>query len=782
MPHTRAPLFLLSLPLSHRFRGGFAQQATQKLVQYAALAGLVFLSGMFFAARAVATESEIGEQPSAIVAPTQKEIEKSSVITSVEIVAERTPGSAQSVSTSEIREHAHDDVNRVLRKVPGVIIREEDGNGLFPNLSLRGVDTNRSSKVTIMEDGVLQAPAPYSAPAAYYSPTVGRMSGLEILKGSSQVQYGPHTTGGVINYRSTPIPHELTTYLKGVYSEYNEYRLHFYQGNRIKTDLGHFGYVIETYGRHSDGFKEIDESSRSTGFKHFEPMLKLSWEPNTDSRQIFEFKYGYTSLTADETYLGLTEDDFDDDPYRRYRATKEDQIRTKQYRTHLRHSIQASDTLKIDTTVYYNQFARNWFKLRNVNGASLSAALAGVGGGANLATLRGDAPGTWGYRHNNRDYYSWGVQSVLGKTFDGESIDQHVKFGMRYHEDQEKRFEQDQTFTVDGTGKIVSVSSAAPGGANDRQEETRAVATFLQDEIRAGAWSVTPGIRWERLRFNYANSKTGARDSGGLHLLSGGVGVTYDLDEETQIFGGFHRGASSPNPTAHLQDNIPEEKAYATELGVRYKRSDGALVLESTAFHTRFKDLLVVGNIGGGGSPVTESVGEADVMGLELSVTYDLGVARGWSFQNPYFLAATYTHAELRGDSRTSNEESIFAGGRDGNQVPYVPLYTISGGSGVQFARWGFEVTGTYVDEAFTTADNTSKQVNGVTGGPDARFGKTDNAFIVDVMANMKLRDRITLSGGIKNIGDREYVVSRHPEGPRPGKPRTAWLGLEFSY
>ena len=79
------------------------------------------------------------------------------------------PGSAQVVTTEEIRQQNYDDVNRVLRKVPGVYVREEDGFGLFPNISLRGVDTTRNAKVTVMEDGVLMAPASYSAPAAYLS-------------------------------------------------------------------------------------------------------------------------------------------------------------------------------------------------------------------------------------------------------------------------------------------------------------------------------------------------------------------------------------------------------------------------------------------------------------------------------------------------------------------------------------------------------------------------------------------------------------------------------------
>ena len=122
-------------------------------------------------------------------------------------------------------------------KIPGINIREEDGYGIFNNISMRGIDSARSLKITMMEDGVMSAPAPYSAPDAYYSPNVGRMSGIEVIKGSSSTKHGS-PVGGVINYLSTPIPTEETFYYKQLFGNYGEARSHAYYGNPMTSEAG----------------------------------------------------------------------------------------------------------------------------------------------------------------------------------------------------------------------------------------------------------------------------------------------------------------------------------------------------------------------------------------------------------------------------------------------------------------------------------------------------------------------------------------------------------------
>ena len=67
----------------------------------------------------------------------------------------RTVGSAHLLDEEALATYAYDDIHRVLGRVPGLYLRGEDGFGLRPNIGLRGANSDRSQKVTLMEDGVL---------------------------------------------------------------------------------------------------------------------------------------------------------------------------------------------------------------------------------------------------------------------------------------------------------------------------------------------------------------------------------------------------------------------------------------------------------------------------------------------------------------------------------------------------------------------------------------------------------------------------------------------------
>ena len=701
------------------------------------------------------------------------------------------PGSAQVVTKEDIRQQNYDDVNRALRRVPGVYVREEDGYGLFPSISLRGVDTTRSAKVTLMEDGVMVAPAPYSAPAAYYAPTAGRMSGLEVLKGSSQIKYGPHTTGGVINYLSTAIPTKKKAYLKSTFGSFNEQRTHAYVGNTFDTEVGQFGVLVEGYRRQSDGFKTIDETDDfragdETGFSKTDAMIKLSWEPNTAIYQRLEFKSGRSDLDANETYLGLTDSDFSVDPTRRYAASRFDNMVSAQEQTFLRYSVSPNDDLDIITTLYQTEFKRNWYKLSKVNGDSLSTILATPGLSQNC--MKGTAACDLKVKANNREYSARGIESVLYSRFATGDLQHEVMAGVRLHEDDVTRFQWEDTYSQASNGAITSMTPGVPGAAGDRYQQTKALALFVQDTLEVGNWTIVPGIRYEMLEQRSEDPKGTLQSAGGtkgrdgensFNMMALGVGAVYQFNERWTGFGGLHTGFSPPSPR-DTRGGLDPESSTAFELGARYTNVPQALAAEATLFYTAFSDLIVVDNVGGTGSVNgSDNFGEVDNIGLELAVQYDAGLANHWALSNPWFVSLTYTNAEQKNDARSTDAESIFSFGQKGNKVPYIPELTLSLGSGVETPRWGAFVSGNYVSETYASANNVDLQRNG-NGDPDARFGKTDSYFVTDVSAYYRISETVKLFGGVQNLFDESYIVSRQPYGARGGLPQFVYAGIEM--
>ncbi|MGR8949340.1 MAG: TonB-dependent receptor domain-containing protein, partial [Gammaproteobacteria bacterium] len=150
-------------------------------------------------------------------------------------------------------------------------------------------------------------------------------------------------------------------------------------------------------------------------------------------------------------------------------------------------------------------------------------------------------------------------------------------------------------------------------------------------------------------------------------------------------------------------------------------------------------------------------------------------------FSSPVFLTMTWTQAEQQNDAVSTDPESIFSFGADGNDVPYIPELILNVGAGLHFDRFGGELVANYSDETFTSANNVSTQFNGA-GSPDARFGKTDDYWTVDLTGYYQATPKLKFLAGVQNILDEEYIVSRQPHGPRPGQNRFAYVGVEMNF
>lgn len=694
------------------------------------------------------------------------------------------PGAASYISAAQLQEQNYSDINRVLRSISGINIQEEDGYGLRPNIGFRGTGVERSSKINIMEDGVLAAPAPYSAPAAYYFPNVSRMSSVEVRKGSSQIKYGPNTTGGALNLISTPIPTEMTGNAEFSLGERKANKIYANFGNRSER----FGYMLEVMQLSDNGFKNLDNGD-DTGFIIRDMVGKFMFQSAADASvyQRIELKLGYNDQTSDETYLGLSRDDFENTPFRRYAASQADQINTEHYQFMARHIALLSDQVDVTTTLYHNDFARNWYKLNNLN-----TNVAGVTNGSMSAILRNPDTFSTEYdylrgatdtpddalivRSNNREYYSQGVESILGLSLGNEDVTQQIEFGVRFHRDQEDRFQfQDGYRLTDGV--MIQTSSGAPGSQANRIGSASALSFFVQDRIQFDRWTFTPGLRYENIWFNNKNyggsdpERTGSNLSENdytVNVFVPGLGITWQAIDNLNLIAGVHRGFSPPSPGS--SSDTRSELSVNYELGFRY--AGRVIQTEIIGFYNDYSNLLGsdLAAGGGGGTNAQFNAGEIQVTGLEFTTNIDLAdLFELRRVALPLTINYTYTNATFQNsfDSNFGPWGTV----ENGDQLPFIPEHQFNAGITMNVDDLSVNLNTVYSPQMRTVAGS---------GAIEDAFS-TDEYFLVDASSSYSLTSNIEIFANIRNLLNETYVVSDRPAGVRPGLPRTVIGGLRFS-
>lgn len=701
-------------------------------------------------------------------------------------------GSATYLDEAALETFAYADVHRILRQAPGVVLQEEDGFGLRPNIGIRGSGTDRSARVALMEDGVLIAPAPYAAPAAYYFPRLARMTGVEITKGPGAIKYGPLTTGGAVNLTSTPIGGGAEEGLAGRISllggEFGSIRAHGAMGGWIPAGNDwQVGGQIELLHEQSDGFKQLDNGG-PTGFEIDDAVFRLGLRTAPGAAgmaQALTLKYQTLTERSDETYLGLTVADFAADPYRRYAGSQLDVMDVEHDTLQLTHSLDVTPSVNLTTTAYRHDTTRAWYKLNDVrNGAGtgwvgISTVLANPAAHPiSLGIVRGDAgvvSGAQGLRvrNNNRVYASEGIQSVLTTRFDTGGLSHELELSARYHQDSEDRFQRDDIYRMNN-GVMELTTRGVDGAQANRVAEAEAWAFFIRDTIRAGRLTLTPGLRYESIdlrRIDYPTSPPGraaptAVIESGFDVWIPGVGATYQLTDSVLLVAGAHRGFSNPGPGS----DADPETSWNYEAGLRY---DGAVSLEAIAYLNDYDNLLGSCTASTGGGCVIGdqfSGGAVEVRGLEVTASWDAGQALGRGFGVP--LSLVYTLSD--GEFMTSFSSAYGPWGvvASGDELPYLPRHQLTLNAGLEFDRWSLNASINRVSETRATAGS----------GPIAAGDRIDGRTLIDLAATVALTDQASLFASVQNLTDEVYNVSFSPAGARPGAPRLAMAGVRLRF
>ncbi|MBJ74034.1 MAG: ligand-gated channel protein [Sandaracinus sp.] len=689
----------------------------------------------------------------------------------------RLGGSAQTLGQEQLEQLEYDDPHSVLLQVPGVYVRTEDGFGLRPNIGLRGGNPERSKKITLMEDGVLFGPAPYAAPAAYYFPLMTRMVGVEVFKGPSALLYGPQTIGGALNLLSRTIPTRPEGGMDLSWGLYNTRKLHLHYGASNRWG----GFLFEALDVASDGFKEIDSSNRDTGFHRSDFMLRgfLQTDPDERLYQRLELKLGFQRERSNETYLGLSDADFEADPNRRYAASADDRMKWWRTQVQLTWRLELGERFQMVTDVYRHDLERSWLRFNRFGDQSQTpreVLLSPTGVRAVFYdVLRGVEDSASAEENiwlidNARRFVSQGGQTRARLHFETGVVDHDIEVGLRFHQDEVRR-EHTEYEHLMRSGELVPTGDS--NLVTDNLSWAFAFAGYLTYGIEVAGLTLSPGVRTEVVK---TRGESGDREVSQVDaMVLPGLGANYRIAEHLSVLAGVHRGFSpvslsiGPPEPAEPEAAPQPETSISYEAGVRYQDGERGRHLELVGFVNDYQNLTGTCTFSSG---CTSGVLDRQFEGGEVLV-WGVEAVASWTFEAGDFaipLRLTYTYTGSRFQSSFSSGDPTWGDVREGDALPYVPEHQGQLQAGLEHEVAGGRVVATYVGEMREEAGQ----------GDEGVF--TDDYVMVDVVAWWQTTERLRVYTRAENVLNQQPIASRRPFGARPTRPFTVYAGVKVDF
>jgi Fe(3+) dicitrate transport protein len=677
------------------------------------------------------------------------------------------PGSAAFVGAKEINKIQPLSGNEVFRRVPGLHAVDEEGLGMRLNLGVRGLDPDRSRNVLVLEDGIPVALAPYGEPELYFTPTMDRMAGVEVLKGSGQLLFGPQTIGGVINYQSLNPPAESSGLVRmnvgqgGFFSTFLSY------GNTV----GNLGYQINYLKKRADqvGLTGFDLDDLNTKF-----LLKLS------DKSTLSLKASIYHETSNSTYVGMTQSMYDQGGLDFEHMAPDDLLKVRRLAGSATHEYKMNNKLSLKTTAFAFETTRNWRRQdfssngeENIKPNNWTGVTWGDDSIANGAIYMRNSTG-----NRNRRFEVAGLESSLKWDYNLFNMDNNLIIGGRYLH--ERAYEQ----RINGSTKTASSGNLV----EDEIRTGEAISTYFQNktqinnQLQVHFGARLENFQYERdiLRRSFAGQlrDTSLVRESGLTEIMPGAGFSYNPLSKVNIFGGVHAGFAPPRVKDAISGagevyELDAERSTNWELGLRTQAGRG-LFFELTGFYTKFSNQVIpVSESSGAAGFGLVNGGETTYRGIEGSVVIDFGRMLNFDkYTVLWDINYTLVDARFAGDRIFQGEPVV------GNRTPYAPELLLNSSLTFEAATgWSIRLTATHVGDQYTDP------VNSLTPSPNGRNGLIESYTIVDASLLVPLgKTGWIVNGSVKNLMNERYIVSRRPQGIRVGMHRFVTAGLTYQF
>ncbi|WP_394848092.1 TonB-dependent receptor [Pendulispora brunnea] len=667
---------------------------------------------------------------------------------------ERASGSGSRVSETDMRRAQPQSAGEMLRRVPGLVIRQEDPMGLRLNLGVRGLSPTRGRLVLVEEDGVPVVVSPYGEPELYYSTPVERIQNIDVIKGHDVLLYGPQTVGGVVQFHTWQPPTREEWNVEGTYGERNFAKALARYGNSAAD--GNVRYVVQAFRKQGDGFRNMP-------FEVTDVMGKVAFATGRDGEATLKL-VAYDELSH-TTYVGLTEPMYRADP-RQDTVAPDDTFGIRRYEASLHHEQRLGEHTKLKTLLFaytMNMGLRQQDFDRTKMPDTEYVRILGPQGidGAGLYFRKTS-------QIRERNYNVVGVEPRVEHQFHTGPIAHKLVFGGRMMFDNARRRAFAGASPTSDTGDLLTDDTTSIFG----------FAAFGEDRIAfRDDLLVTPGFRLEHSiskrysKRTFENGVTSDVDLEGSATATGfmpGIGIIYGKPA-FNIFGGLHSGYSPPRISQAItptgQDvGLSAERSINWELGTRVRPLRWAR-LEASGFLTSFDNQLISNNTLSGSAAEFKNGGKTRHLGTELTAIAQIG--RGLKLPVDVDIAAQYTWSRSR-----------FVGGLyDGNFVPYAPEHLLAATLDVEHkSGFGGQATFSYVGSQFADETNTVEaEISG-------RAGEIPSYRTLDLGARYRHAPTgLSALLTIKNVLDDVYLSGRLPNGIFTNGFRQVFVTLKWS-
>ena len=680
------------------------------------------------------------------------------------------PGSVGVVGSKEMEQVAPVSGNEIFRRISGLHVVDEEGAGLRMNLSIRGLDPDRSRSVLVLEDGVPVALNPYGEPELYYTPLIDRMAGVEVLKGSGQLLFGPQTIGGVVNY----ITKDPSLEPEG----------------RVKLTVGDFGYIsgLASYGvTHGNVGIQVTYAHKQanklgyTKFNVHDFSTKLKFK--LSEKSILGIKVGYYNEQSNATYIGLTQQMYASGNQDFVLMAPDDNLNIRRTSISATHQYRASSRLQLNTTLYAYTTDRDWQR-QDFSTSKTATNLSGIVWG-DTAIAGGAIYMRNQNAHRNRAFTVLGIEPRLKYAHLLFKMQGELQAGIRFHTEQANEQRINGKKADAQSGELVE----------DEVRSGQAFSAFVQQTLTASKYiTFNAGARieyYDYKRMIYLNTFTiggisSVRDTSimagqAITSLLPGIGMNLNLSKSNTVFAGIHRGFAPPRVKDAISTQgevylLDAEQSWNIELGTR-GRVNKLLEYEVTLFRMDFSNQIipVAESAGGTGSGLVNG-GKTLHQGIEGSYVFNIGQL--WHSKTMYVWKsnATYTRATFSQDrfvKEGTNSINI-----NGNRTPYAPTYNVTSSlSAMTTIGLGVQATATITGMQYTDMLNT------VLPSADGRIGQMPAYQLYDATIFYTIpKTKVTFNVAVKNITNERYISSRRPQGIRVGNPRFVSAGIDVKF